>query len=235
MRALFTLVAIVAVAVNGVVAQAPAPRAFLLLVDDLHLDFRQTPRTRAMVQRLLRDVAREGDIWAIATTGTSSLNVPATTDVTAVTAAVSRVTGNALKPSELLTPTPGSNALLEAQHRVAVASKNGADALQRLAAARPNASLIVLHISNGYDARALPGMADFVRAVATTRAYLIVVSPAEFFAGLEPPAGVPADQWRAYIEARQTSLRSLAEQTGGIAVGSREALGAINEAPTTKQ
>jgi hypothetical protein len=54
-------------------AQTPdPPRAFLLFIDDLHLDFRDTPRTRAVMQQLLRDVAREGDIWVVTTTGTSS-------------------------------------------------------------------------------------------------------------------------------------------------------------------
>src|SRR5262245_57384825 len=99
-----------ALAATPLHAQTPdPPRAFLLFIDDLHLDFRQTPRTRALVQRMLRDVARDGDIWAVATTGTSSLYVAPTRDQTALKTAVTRVTGNGLKPEERLLVARGSS------------------------------------------------------------------------------------------------------------------------------
>ena len=46
-------------------AQEPAPpRSYLLFIDDLHLDFRQTPRTRAVMQRALKALARDGGLWS---------------------------------------------------------------------------------------------------------------------------------------------------------------------------
>ena len=50
--ALLAALALAATPLNG---QTPdPPRAFLLFIDDLHLDFRETPRTRALMQRLQR-------------------------------------------------------------------------------------------------------------------------------------------------------------------------------------
>jgi len=220
MRALCTLVAIVAVAVNGVTAQAPAPRAFLLFIDDLHLDFRQTPRTRALMQRLVRDIPREGDVWAIVNTGTSSVSVQATTDFTALQGAVSRVTGNALKPSERIVP-PGL-AATEPQHRADVSFRTAAAALERLAATAPGASLTVIYISDGYDIRRVTGLQSVVDAAAQARATMFVIKPWSVIEALS--AGVPDTEWRAYLEASEASLQTLARDTGGIAVVSQDDL-----------
>src|SRR5204862_1618899 len=157
-RPAVALLVAVALAAPAVHAQTPdPPRAFLLFIDDLHLDFRQTPRTRALMQRLLRDVARDTDVWSVVTTGTSSVNVSPTTDVTAINAAVSRVTGNGLKPSERVPATPGSSAL-ELQRRASVSFATATRAIETIAAAAPRASLTVLYVSDGYDASVVPAM-----------------------------------------------------------------------------
>ena len=218
MRALFTLVAIVAVAVNSGMAQAPAPRAFLLFIDDLHLDFRQTPRTRALMQRLVRDIPREGDVCSLVTTGFSSVSVAATTDFTALKGAVSRVTGNGLKPSERIVQ-PGL-AVTEPQHRADVSFRTAAAALENLAATAPRASLTVIYISDGYDTRRVTGLQSVVDAVVRARATMFVIKPWIVIEAVS--AGVPDTEWRAYLEATEASLQTLARETGGIAVVSQD-------------
>ena len=50
-----------------------AGRVFLIFIDDLHLDFRQTPRTRQLLKDMLKNLIHDGDMFGITTTGTSSL------------------------------------------------------------------------------------------------------------------------------------------------------------------
>jgi hypothetical protein len=221
MRAIFSLVAIIAVAVNGLMAQAPAPRAFLLLVDDLHLDFRNTPRTRQLMKDVFGRLARDGDVWAVATTGTSSISIPPTTDLAALQGAVMRVTGNALKPSERVAPL-GPNAAAEPQHRADISFSTAAAALDRLAAKAPGASLTVLYISEGYDTRRITGLQTVVDAASRARATVFVIKPWIVIEALS--AGVPDTEWRAYLEATEASLQTLARETGGVAVVSQDDL-----------
>jgi hypothetical protein len=47
--------------------------AWMLFVDDLHLDFRNTGRIRQLVQIFLKEIAREGDLVAIRTSGPSGV------------------------------------------------------------------------------------------------------------------------------------------------------------------
>jgi hypothetical protein len=221
------LLAAVALAVTPVNAQPPdPPRAFLLFIDDLQLDFRQTPRTRALMQRLLRDVARDGDVWSVVTTGTSAVNVPPTTDLTAINTAVSRVTGNGLKPAERMPAAPGSSAALEQQRRGSVSFAVANRAIETIAAAAPRSPLTVLYLSEGYDARVAPAMSAVVVATLAARARLIAVCVPRLVPGREPPPDVRPDEWAAYVDALQASLRNLAEQTGGTAVFSRSELDA---------
>ena len=46
-----------------------AGRVFLLFIDDMHLDFRSTPRTRDLLKRMMRLLIHEGDMFGIVTTG----------------------------------------------------------------------------------------------------------------------------------------------------------------------
>ena len=215
-RALATLV-LAALAVPAASAQAPPPtRAYLLFIDDLHLDFRQTPRTRKLMQDLIARLAREGDVWSVVTSGTSSLRLPPTTDLAAVRASVSRVTGNALKPAERVPVSPGVNDGSELQHRADVAFRTGADGLERLAGAAPGPSLTVLYVSEGYDTRRITGLQALVDAAVRARATMFAIKPFGVIDAVS--SGVADADWNAYVEATRASLRTLAGETGGITV-----------------
>jgi hypothetical protein len=210
------LAVIVATSGSGLVAQEPPPRAFLLFIDDLHLDFRQTPRTRQLMKNVFARLARQGDTWSVVTTGTSSLRIQATSDLAGLAGTISRVTGNALKPAELIAPAAGMNGTPETQHRADVSFRVGIEALQQFAAARPGASLTVLYVTDGYDTRRVTGLQSLIDAAKGARATLLVIKPWTVVDGLA--AGVPEAEWRAYVEATHTSLRTLAEETGGSVV-----------------
>ena len=86
-----------------------AGRVFLLFIDDLHLGFRETPRTRDLLKRMLKSLIHDGDMFGIVTTGTSSISQQLTYDRQVLDSAISRITGNSLKPSEIIQGAQGPN------------------------------------------------------------------------------------------------------------------------------
>jgi VWFA-related protein len=127
-----------------------AGRVFVIFIDDLHLDFRQTPRTRKLLQDMLKNLIHEGDMFGITTTGTSSLSVQLTYDRQVLDSAVSRITGNALKPKEIIEGQQGSQGPTELRHRAHVAFSTAYDLMKNLEKLQ-NRRKAVIYISSGYD------------------------------------------------------------------------------------
>jgi VWFA-related protein len=109
-----------------------AGRVFLIFIDDLHLDFRQTPRTRQLLKDMLKNLIHDGDMFGITTTGTSSLSIQLTYDRQVLESALARVTGNALKPKEIIEGGQGSNGPTELRHRAHVAFSTAYDLMKNL-------------------------------------------------------------------------------------------------------
>ncbi len=79
-----------------------AGRIFLIIVDDLHLDFRNTGRIRDLFKRISRTLVHEGDMFGIVSTGPSSLAIDLTYDRKILDEAIKKITGNGLKPSDII-------------------------------------------------------------------------------------------------------------------------------------
>src|SRR5690349_16393166 len=68
---------------EGILLPPPRPtndasgRIFLILVDDLHMDFRNTGRIRDIFKKIRRELIHDGDMFAIVSTGPSSIAVDA--------------------------------------------------------------------------------------------------------------------------------------------------------------
>jgi hypothetical protein len=199
------LAIVVAAALPVLAGQEPRPRAYLLFVDDLHLDFRQTPRTRKLMQDAFARLGKEGDVWSVVTTGTSSLMMPATTDLGSIRGAVSRITGNGLKAGAAGT---------ERRRRAEVAYKTAVDAITRMAAVPHEGALTVLYISGGYDTRVVDPPSAVAAAAARVDARVVPFQP--WFA--PQGVGIAPDEWKAYLAATQESLRRLASDTSGVTV-----------------
>ncbi|MCH8117855.1 MAG: PCRF domain-containing protein, partial [Proteobacteria bacterium] len=73
-----------------------AGRVFLIFIDDLHLAFGETPRTRDLIKRILRYLVHDGDMFGIVSTGTSSISEQLTYDRQVLEAASSRITGSGI-------------------------------------------------------------------------------------------------------------------------------------------
>ena len=61
-------------------ANDAAGRIFLIFVDDLHLDFRNTGRIRDLFKKISDELVHEGDMFGIVSTGPSSIAIDLTYD-----------------------------------------------------------------------------------------------------------------------------------------------------------
>jgi VWFA-related protein len=234
-----------------------AGRIFLLFIDDLHLDFQSTPRTRELIKKMLRSLIHEGDMFGIVTTGTSSISEQLTYDRQILESAISKVTGGALKPKEIIEANQGAQGPAELRHRAHVAFSTAYDLMKNLERVQ-NRRKAVIYISSGYDfnpfeqsrmeeqARRMNvesselqndpfirnqqsqqalgegdlirELSELTRAANRANATLYTIDPRGLVAGPDMDDEVPTQEWNAYVRDTQDSLRTLAEETGGIAV-----------------
>ena len=127
-----------------------AGRVFLIFIDDLHLDFRLTPRTRDLMNRMLRNLVHDGDMFGIVSTGTSSISEQLTYDRQVLEAAVSRVTGSGLRQEDIVKGQQGAQGNPELRYRAHVAFSTAYQLMRNLESLR-NRRKAVIYISSGYD------------------------------------------------------------------------------------
>src|SRR5262249_48744304 len=84
---------------------AAAGRIFLIFVDDLPLDFRNTGRIRELFKKISKNLIHDGDMFGIVSTGPSSLSIQLTYDRQVLEDAIKRITGSALTPTEIIQPS----------------------------------------------------------------------------------------------------------------------------------
>jgi VWFA-related protein len=127
-----------------------AGRIFLIFVDDLHLDFRNTGRIRDLFKRIARNLVHEGDMFGIVSTGPSSLAIDLTYDRKVLDEAIKKITGNALKPSDIIQGQDGAQGPAEVRYRAQVAFSTARDLVTQLERIN-NRRKAVIWVSNGFD------------------------------------------------------------------------------------
>ena len=127
-----------------------AGRVFLIFLDDLHLDFQNTPRVRELIKKMLRNLIHEGDMFGIVSTGTSSISEQLTYDRQVLEGAISRATGGALKPEDIIKGQQTQQGNAELRYRAHVAFSTAYDLMKNLEQVR-NRRKAVIYISSGYD------------------------------------------------------------------------------------
>ncbi len=155
----------------------------VLFIDDLHIDFRLTPRVRSLLVRLLRLVTHDGQHVGIVTTGYSSISLAPTPDRTLVLSDLRRITGGGLRPDGIIDKRGAGERLRRA--RVALATAR--DTIAGVAA-RSTARTLIIYLSNGYGEPALTGELDEL-AVAASDAnkhlHVRLAQPARSYAGTD--------------------------------------------------
>jgi VWFA-related protein len=127
-----------------------AGRIFLIIVDDLHLDFRNTGRIRDLFKRISRTLVHEGDMFGIVSTGPSSLAIDLTYDRKILDDAIKKITGNGLKPSDVIQGAEGAEGPTEVRYRAHVTFSTAYDILRQLERVT-NRRKAVVWVSNGFD------------------------------------------------------------------------------------
>ncbi|MBI4888224.1 MAG: VWA domain-containing protein [Acidobacteria bacterium] len=141
---------------EGIILPAARPtndaagRVFLIFIDDLHLDFRLTPRTRDLMQKMLRNLVHEGDMFGIVSTGTSSISEQLTYDRQVLESSIKKTTGSGLRPDDLIKTSQGSQGPAELRYRAHVAFSTAYQLMRNLENLR-NRRKAVIYISSGYD------------------------------------------------------------------------------------
>jgi len=127
-----------------------AGRIFLIIVDDLHLDFRNTGRIRDLFKRIARTLVHEGDMFGIVSTGPSSLAIDLTYDRKILDEAIKKITGNGLKPEDIIQGQDGPQGPAEVLYRARVAFSTARDIVTQLERIT-NRRKAVVWVSNGFD------------------------------------------------------------------------------------
>ena len=141
---------------EGLLLPPPRPtndasgRIFLLFVDDLHMDFRNTGRIRELFQKIEKELIHEGDMFGIVSTGPSSIAVDMTYDRKRLDEAIKKIAGNGLKPDEIIETPDGSQGPPEIRYRAHVAFSTAYDVLKNLEQVH-NRRKAFVYVSDGYD------------------------------------------------------------------------------------
>lgn len=127
-----------------------AGRIFVIFVDDLHLDFRNTGRLRDLFKKVADELIHEGDMFAIVSSGPASIEIPLTYDRRRLDEALKKVTGGGLRPQEILEAPEGAEGPAELRYRAHTAMSTVYDMLRGLEQVH-NRRKAIIYISNGYD------------------------------------------------------------------------------------
>jgi VWFA-related protein len=127
-----------------------AGRIFVLFVDDLHMQFRDTGRIRQLFKEISETLIHEGDLFGIVSTGPSSLSIDLTYDRTRLDQAIEKISGSGLRPSEVINGPESSQGPTELRYRAHVAFSTAYELLQNLEKVT-NRRKAVIWVSSGYD------------------------------------------------------------------------------------
>lgn len=147
---------------EGIVLPPSAPatgapgRIFLIFVDDLHLAPRDTPRIRAMFRKIAAELIHDGDMFAMVSTGTSSIEVGLTRDRKRLDQAIGRIAGGALSPIDIIRTPAGADGPAEVRHHVHVAFRTAYDMMRELEKIQDRRKAFI-YVSNGYDLNPFAG------------------------------------------------------------------------------
>jgi VWFA-related protein len=132
-----------------------AGRILLFFVDDLHLDFRNTGRIRELFKKIQTMLLHDGDMWGMVSTGPSSIAIDVNYDMKRFEESIKKISGSALKPSELIEAPQTSQGPSELRYRAHVAFSTAYELVEKLAKVQ-NRRKVVVYISNGYDFNPFP-------------------------------------------------------------------------------
>jgi VWFA-related protein len=125
-------------------------RIFLFFVDDQHLQFGNTSRVRELFKKIAKELVHDGDLFGIVSSGPSSIQVDMTYDKRQIDEAINKMTGNELKPTEIIQGSGGPGGPSEIRYRAHVAFSTMNEGLKNLEQVH-NRRKALVWVSDGYD------------------------------------------------------------------------------------
>ena len=141
---------------EGILLPPPRPtndasgRIFLIFVDDLHMDFRNTGRIRDLFKKISKELVHDGDMFGIVSSGPSSIAIDMTYDRKRLDEAINKISGAGLKPQDIIETPDGSQGPPEVRYRAHVAFSTAYDVLEKMEQVH-NRRKAFIYVSNGYD------------------------------------------------------------------------------------
>ena len=238
-----------------------AGRIFVLIVDDLHFTALETPLVRQLLKRLVGQLFHPGDMFAMFSTGPSSIEIPVSYDKQLLQEAISRVAGHGMSYRDIMDSLDGAQGPQGLRYNAHVAFKTAYELIGNLEK-MGNRRKVLLLVSNGYDFDPFPGgrtgtdqvfggrygtpygdpdrgdrflmmeqqhnqfadgdlaneLAAVTGAANRVNAAIYTLDPRGVVGTTNLEANVDATELRTHISKTQSSLRVLAESTGGFAV-----------------
>jgi VWFA-related protein len=127
-----------------------AGRIFVLFIDDLHLGFRNTGYVRDLINKISKTLIHEGDLFAVQSTGPTSIAIDLTYDRKRLDEVAKRIMGGGLRPKEIIEGPVGSEGPNEVRYRANVAFSTAYDLVNALEKVRDRRKSLI-YISEGYD------------------------------------------------------------------------------------
>jgi VWFA-related protein len=127
-----------------------AGRVFIIFIDDLHLLASDSPRVRQLLTQITNTLIHDGDMFAVVSTGPSSIEVNSTYDRSRLTEAIKKVMGNGMSPEDILLAPSSVAGPQEIRHRVNVAFSTAYDLLEQMKAVSTRRKAFI-YLSAGYD------------------------------------------------------------------------------------
>jgi VWFA-related protein len=132
-----------------------AGRIFVFVLDDLHLDFRNTGRIKDLMKKIRTNLVHEGDMFCVVSTGPSSIAIDMTYNLKRLDDAMNKISGAGLRPADILEGGETTEGPTEVRYRAHVAFSTAYDVLQQLESVH-NRRKSLIYISNGYDFNPFP-------------------------------------------------------------------------------
>ncbi len=130
-------------------------RIILLFIDDLHIEFKLTPRMRQLLKRVSDLLIHDGDLWGAVSTGYSSIAQDMTYDRKRLQEVISKTQGAGLKPGDLVRAQSTAEGPAEVKYRANTAFSTAYDVLNNFSKIQ-NRRKIFLYMSSGYNFNPFP-------------------------------------------------------------------------------
>ena len=125
-------------------------RIFVVLIDDLHFTATDTPLARALLKKVATTLIHAGDMFAVFSTGPSSIEIPMTYDHGRLIGAISTVSGHGMGYRDIMDSRDGAQGPQGVRRNAHLAFRTAYQLIGALERVRDRRKAVIL-ISNGYD------------------------------------------------------------------------------------